>query len=119
MRTVRSDWANTILVCKKCSKKLGGGFGPKGKTPLAKALRQELHVKKGRKGALGIIDVKCLGICPKGAVTVVNGNDPHAWLLVPDGSAIVDVIDALAPQRQVVTTGGTIESDESATQKGV
>ena len=51
MRTVRSDWANTLLVCKKCSKKLDGGFGPKGKTSLAKALRQDLGVRKGRKGA--------------------------------------------------------------------
>ena len=76
LKTVRSDWANTLLVCKKCSKKIGGGFGPKGKTGLAKALRAELDVAKGRKGSLGIIEVKCLGVCPKGAVTVVNGAAP-------------------------------------------
>ena len=91
LKTVRSDWANTILVCKKCSKKMGGGFGPKGKTPLAKALRQELGVKKGRKGALGIVEVKCLGVCPKGAVTVVNGAMPGEWTLVRGGSALGQV----------------------------
>ena len=27
----------------------------------------------GRKAAAGIIEVNCLGVCPRGAVTVVNG----------------------------------------------
>ena len=105
LRTIRSDWADTILVCKKCSKKLGGGFGPKGKTPLAKALRQELHVKKGRKGALGIIEVTCLGICPKGAVTVVNGAKPGEWMLVSEGADIPSVVDGvgLRAARQTAT----------------
>ena len=95
MRTVRSDWANTILVCKKCSKKLGGGFGPKGKTPLAKALREDLGVRKGRKGALGIIEVKCLGVCPKGAVTVVSGAKPGEWALVAAQSDVAEIVDGL------------------------
>ena len=95
LRTVRSDWANTILVCKKCSKKQGGGFGPKGKTSLAKALRQDLGVRKGRKGALGIIEVKCLGVCPKGAVTVVNGAKPGEWALVAAQSDVAEIVDGL------------------------
>lgn len=98
MKTVRSDWAGTVLVCKKCSKKLGGGFGPKRRTPLAKALRQGLHVRKGRKGALGIVEVKCLGVCPKGAVTVVNGAVPGEWMIVPSGMEITDVIAGIAPR---------------------
>ncbi|WP_242137243.1 MULTISPECIES: hypothetical protein [unclassified Sphingomonas] len=92
MKTVRSDWADTVLVCKKCSKKLDGGFGSKGKTPLAKALREALGVRKGRKGALGIIEVKCLGICPRGAVTVVTGHAPGDWALVTDGAPIAQVV---------------------------
>jgi predicted metal-binding protein len=95
LKTVRSDWSNAILVCKKCSKKLEGGFGPKGKTGLAKALREELGVRKGRKGALGIIDVKCLGICPKGAVTVVNGATPGEWLLIREGLPVAAVVEEL------------------------
>jgi predicted metal-binding protein len=91
LKTVRSDWSNTILVCKKCSKKLGGGFGPKGKTGLAKALRSEFGGRKGRKGAAGIIDVKCLGVCPRGSVTVVNGAAPGEWLLVREGLPIAAV----------------------------
>ena len=83
---IRSNWSNAVLVCTKCSKKLGGGFGPKGRTPLAKALRKHLGLKKGRKGAAGIVEVKCLGVCPRGAVTVVNGAQSRDWLLVPEGA---------------------------------
>jgi predicted metal-binding protein len=84
--SVRSNWSNTVLVCAKCSKKLDGGFGPKGRTPLAKALRKRLGLKKGRKSAAGIVEVKCLGVCPRGAVTVVNGAASREWLLVPEGA---------------------------------
>lgn len=85
---VRSNWARTILVCAKCSKKLGGGFGPKGKTALAKALRQETGAGKGRKSPVGIVEVKCLGVCPKRAVTVIDGARPREWVLVPEGADV-------------------------------
>lgn len=86
MKLVRSNWADAILVCSKCSKKLDGGFGPKGKAPLAKALRKHLQLKKGRKAGAGIVEVKCLGVCPRGAVTVVDTGNPREWLLVPKGA---------------------------------
>jgi predicted metal-binding protein len=92
--SVRSNWSSAILVCSKCSKKLDGGFGPKGGTPLAKALRKQLGLKKGRKGAAGIVEVKCLGVCPRGAVTVVNGAQSREWLLVPEGANL----DAVAAE---------------------
>jgi predicted metal-binding protein len=91
LKSVRSDWSSTLLVCKKCSKKLGGGFGPKGRTPLAKALREHLGLKKGRKSAAGIVEVKCLGICPRGAVTVVDGAAPGEWMLVKAGTDLDEV----------------------------
>ena len=46
---VRSNWQQAVLVCRKCSKKLDGGFGPRGDERLAKALRRHLSIKKGRK----------------------------------------------------------------------
>lgn len=109
LRTVRSDWSNTILVCKKCSKKLGGGFGPKGKTGLAKALRSEFGGRKGRKGAVGIIDVKCLGVCPRGSVTVVNGAAPGAWLLVREGLPVAAVAAELG---LVAASGESVALDD-------
>ena len=99
MKTVRSDWSSTLLVCKKCSKKLDGGFGPKARTPLAKALRKHLGLKKGRKGRAGIVEVKCLGVCPRGAVTVVTGKAPGAWALVKAGSDLDQVVDGLGLPR--------------------
>lgn len=95
---VRSNWANAVLVCAKCSKRLDGGFGPKGKQPLGKALRKHLHLKKGRKAAAGIVDVKCLGVCPRGAVTVVNGAASREWLLIPAGANL----DAVAAELHLV-----------------
>lgn len=95
LRTVRANWAEAVLVCAKCSKKLDGGFGDKGRTPLAKALRKHLHLKKGRKAEAGIVDVKCLGICPRGAVTVVNGARSREWMLVPEGADLDAVVAEL------------------------
>jgi predicted metal-binding protein len=83
---IRSNWHHAVLVCRKCEKKLDGGFGPHGGERLARALRKHLSLKKGRKGAAGIVEVSCLGVCPKGAVTVVNGADSREWLLVQPGA---------------------------------
>jgi predicted metal-binding protein len=41
---------------------------------------------QGRQSAAGIVEVKCLGVCPRGAVTVVNGAASREWLLVPEGA---------------------------------
>ena len=84
-----------VLVCSKCSKKLGGGFGPKGKTSLARALRGALGLKKGRRATMGIVEVKCLGVCPRGRVTVVNGAQPGLWKLIDAGMPIDAVTGAL------------------------
>jgi predicted metal-binding protein len=74
---------------------LGGGFGPKRKTRLAKALRKHLGGKKGRKGTLGIVEVDCLSICPKNAVTVVRSDDLLNWVLVKPGMPMEKVAEAL------------------------
>ena len=94
-RLLRSNWSNTVLVCAKCSKRIDGGFGDKGRQPLAKALRKHLRLKKGRKAAAGIVEVKCLGVCPPGAVTVVNGAASREWLLVPKGADLDEVASEL------------------------
>ncbi|WP_326524194.1 (2Fe-2S) ferredoxin domain-containing protein [Sphingomonas sp.] len=91
IRTVPSRWDGTILVCGKCSRKVGGGFGDKGRTPLAKALRRLLELKKGRKARAGVVEVKCLGLCPKGAVTVVDAARPDEWRIIPAGTDIVAI----------------------------
>lgn len=89
--TVRSEWSSHVLICAKCSKKLGGGFGKKGKLPLAKALRKHLGLKKGRKSPVGIVETRCLGVCPRGSVTVINGAESRVWNLVPAGTDLDEV----------------------------
>jgi predicted metal-binding protein len=88
VKQVRSDWSGAVLVCGKCSKKLGGGFGPKGRERLAKALRGEAGFGKGRKADVGVVEVKCLGLCPKNAVTVVDTRRPGEWLVVAAGDDV-------------------------------
>lgn len=85
IRDIRASWAGAVLVCGKCSKKMGGGFGKDGRVSLAKALRKDLRLKKGRKGSLGVVETKCLGLCPKNAVAVV-GADTAQWHVVPAGT---------------------------------
>jgi len=86
-RRARAGWSTTILVCRKCSKKLKrSGFGPNGDKPLAKALRKQLHLGKGRKARAGIVETGCLDLCPKGAVTVVDTRHPDQWLVVRPGA---------------------------------
>ena len=94
-RHVRANWETALLVCGKCSKKLDGGFGPRGKTSLAKALKQELDGGKGRKARVGIIEVKCLGICPRHAVTMIDAARPRDWLLIRPGTDVADVVAEL------------------------
>ncbi|UUL83649.1 NADH-quinone oxidoreductase subunit NuoE family protein [Sphingomonas qomolangmaensis] len=96
---VRSNWSQAVLVCAKCSKKVGGGFGEGGKAPLAKALRRHLGLKKGRKGDAGIVEVRCLGVCPRNAVVVVNGADSRVWNLVQPGADLEEVATGLGLRR--------------------
>jgi len=91
-RRVKARWSNSVLICRKCSKKVKGGFGPDGDKPLAKALRKHLHLGKGRKAGAGIVEVGCLDLCPKRAVTVIDARRPDAWLVVHPGANL----DALA-----------------------
>lgn len=92
---VRAGWNGAVLVCGKCSKKLGGGFGRKGKQSLAKALRDEPGFGEGRKATVGVVETRCLGICPRGAVVVVNTRRPGQWRLVPPGSDVEKLADEL------------------------
>lgn len=95
---IRANWSHAVLVCKKCSKKLkkkAHGFGPDDK-PLAAALKRELGAGKGRKAKVGVIEVPCLDICPKGGVVVVDSRHPQDWRIVtPDAAAFADEVERL------------------------
>lgn len=62
LRTYRTPWkGQLVLVCRKCQKKLKHSGKKTGLAKLGKQLKQQqFHV----------IEVSCLKLCPKGAVTV-------------------------------------------------
>ncbi len=94
LETIPAPWQGTALVCRKCSKKLGGGFGHKGREDLSKALRQQLK-STNRRRALRVIEVGCLSLCPKRAVTVAL--EQGRVLVVPAGADIDAVLTAVLP----------------------
>ena len=93
--TVRSEWQKTILVCGKCSKKVGGGFGLKGNTPLVKALKALSNGRKGRKADIGLIETKCLKLCPKRHVVAIDASESATWHLIEPGTPIERVVRLL------------------------
>ena len=80
-----TTWRNVILVCRKCSKKLDGGFGPGGEHALGRELKRTLRAS-GHRTDTRVIETKCLGLCPKGAVAVLPATDPALILAVPAGT---------------------------------
>ena len=95
IRVLASRWQGSVLVCGKCSKKLAGGFGDKRRTPLAKLLRAAFGLKKGRKADRGVVEVKCLGVCPKNAVVMIDAAKPDLWMLVPAGADVGEIVTTL------------------------
>lgn len=94
LKSTGTEWRDVVLVCRKCSKKLGGGFGPGGDLTLKKALRKYFHLKKGKKGRKGdlvVTGVDCFDVCPKGAVIAVNAARPKQLLIVPAGADLLEV----------------------------
>ncbi|MGE0597613.1 MAG: hypothetical protein AB7P07_14715 [Hyphomonadaceae bacterium] len=95
MRSAKSKWSEAVLICRRCGKRAGGGFGRKGKQSLRKVLREALGLKKGRRARIGLVEVDCLKLCPKGAVTVVLGSAPGKMHAVPVGMSAAKVAEAL------------------------
>ncbi len=90
--TASGPWREVLLVCRKCDAKgKRGGFGPDGRDTLPDALKQTLRDLKRRR-EVRVLEVGCLGVCPKGAVTVVRGAAPGEMLLVPRGMDLVELV---------------------------
>ena len=88
-------WREVVLVCRKCGKKLGNeGFGPGGQASLPRALKAQLR-RTGRRQEVRVVDTRCLGVCPKRAVSVLRAGRPGEVLTVPPGTGALAVLDRL------------------------
>ena len=85
--TVATGWTDTLLICRKCSRKLDGGFGEDGKQTLRRAMRGALRAT-GQRGQIGLMEVACLGVCPKHAVTTARASQPGELVIVPEGTPV-------------------------------
>ena len=95
IRAIAQKSASVVAICGKCGKKLGGGFGPGGKQPLGKALAKALHLPKPKLARVRLIETKCLKLCPKGAVAVIDSRNPGSILVIPAGTPVLDVAGRL------------------------
>jgi predicted metal-binding protein len=92
--TTQAPWREIAMVCGKCSRKLDGGFGKKGKHGLADVLKDALKAA-GRRREMRVVEVGCLGLCPKRAVTAVSSARPGQVLAVPSGADMAQVLARL------------------------
>jgi predicted metal-binding protein len=68
-RTYASPWqGKLVLACRKCQRKLKGDAHLKALANLKKTVKQANRQRGGDQ--LQILNVKCMDLCPKNAVTV-------------------------------------------------
>ena len=89
-----TPWRTVVIVCRKCGKKLGGGFGRKRKESLRILLRQTLR-EAGRRRDVRICETGCLGICPKGGVTALNATNPGMIHIIQAGTDGAQAVQTL------------------------
>lgn len=96
-----TPWQAILLVCGKCTRKIDGGFGHKQRETLRYELREAL-IAADRQRDITVFETKCLGLCPKGAVAVLNGGQPGAIYAVPASTSVPNVLAQIAgvPARQ-------------------
>ena len=99
-KRVGTEWRDVVLVCRKCARKLDGGFGPDGDDGFAKALRHaldagEMRKRKALRREVAVVEVGCLDVCPKKAVVVGKGSEPGRVELVPEGAGMDEVVQRL------------------------
>jgi predicted metal-binding protein len=89
-----TPWRTVLVVCRKCGKKLDGGFGRKHKETLRTLLREALR-QGGRRRDVRICETSCLGLCPKSGVTALNASNPGTIHVIPAGSDGAEAVRTL------------------------
>ncbi len=104
-----TPWRTVVIVCRKCGKKLDGGFGHKRKESLRALLRQTLR-EAGRRRDVRICETTCLGICPKGGVTALNATNPGTIHVIQAGTDGAQAMQALLGSPLLGSDLGRLES---------
>ena len=108
IRSQATPWKNILLLCGKCARKLDGGYGPDGGDSLRSALRAGLR-EAGHRRDIRVIETRCLGVCPRKAVTMLNAARPESLLVVPAGT----------PSHEILAQAGVApEASGAASQAG-
>ena len=95
LHTVATGWTDALLICRKCSRKLDGGFGKDGRETLRRAMRGALR-EAGQRSPLGLVEVTCLRLCPKHPVTTARASQPGNLLIVPKGTPVERLVHPAA-----------------------
>lgn len=91
IRAIGQAATSIVAICRKCGKKLGGGFSDGGKQPLGKVLRRELEHRSPRQARVRLVETRCLKLCPKGAVAVLDSRDPRHILVIAARTPVAEV----------------------------
>ncbi len=83
--TVPIPWREIVLTCRKCARKLDGGFGPKGRQELRRVLKDGIRAA-GRRRQIRVMETGCFGLCPKNAVTLARSSHPGTLSVIPAGT---------------------------------
>ena len=104
IRTVTTRSDTLVAICRKCGKKVGGGFGDGGRTSLAKALKKALDLPKWQRSPIRIVETGCMKLCPKGAVAVTTSGDARLVYVVPAGTPVGEVAGVLGLVEEPAST---------------
>jgi predicted metal-binding protein len=96
IRAVTTPSTTLVAICKKCGKKVGGGFGDGGKKSLAKALVKHLDLPKWKRSPIRIVETGCMKLCPRRAVAVTTSREPGVVYVVPAGTPVAEVVARLS-----------------------
>lgn len=94
IRSRPTPWTTIILTCAKCSRKLEGGYGEKGRDTLRSSLNDELR-ENGQRRQVRVVETKCFGICPRKAVVAVNASHPGQLMTIPRGTPAPEALRSL------------------------
>jgi predicted metal-binding protein len=96
IRAALTPWQDIVLVCRKCSRKLDGGFGKHGDAKLRTELKLALRAA-GRRRQVRVVETGCFSLCPKRAVSVMRASRPGEILVVPEGTEAGEILRRLDP----------------------